>query len=66
MSVSATVVPSQDSVHVAALAVSATALVMAFSYHALPVTELITPGSPIAYLFGSESSFFWWLLARFS
>jgi uncharacterized membrane protein len=45
------------------LALSATALVMAFSYHALPVTEIITPGSPIAYLFGSESSFFWWLLA---
>jgi hypothetical protein len=45
------------------LAVSATALVMAFSYHALPVTELITPGSPIQYLFGSESSFFWWLVA---
>jgi hypothetical protein len=45
------------------LAVSATALVMAFSYHALPVTEIITPGSPIQYLFGSESSFFWWLVA---
>jgi hypothetical protein len=45
------------------LASAATALVMAFSYHALPVTEIITPGSPIAYLFGSESSFFWWLVA---
>ncbi|MFM2357342.1 MAG: hypothetical protein RJA61_79 [Candidatus Parcubacteria bacterium] len=45
------------------LACAGTALVMAFSYHALPVTEIITPGSPIAYLFGSESSFFWWLVA---
>ncbi len=47
------------------LALAGTVLVMAFSYHALPVTEIITPGSPIQYLFGSESSFFWWLLAPF-
>ena len=45
------------------LAAAATMLVMAFSYHALPVTDFITPGSPIQYLFGSENSFFWWLLA---
>jgi high-affinity Fe2+/Pb2+ permease len=45
------------------LACAATVLVMAFSYHALPVTDIITPGSPIQYLFGSKSSFFWWLLA---
>ncbi len=45
------------------LACAATVLVMTFSYHALPVTEIITPGSPIQYLFGSKSSFFWWLLA---
>ena len=45
------------------LSCAATVLVMAFSYHALPVTEIITPGSPIQYLFGSESSFFYWLLA---
>lgn len=44
------------------LACGATILVMAFSYHALPVTEIITPGSPIQYLFASKSSFFWWLL----
>lgn len=44
------------------LACGATVLVMSFSYHALPVTEIITPGSPIQYLFGSESSFFYWLL----
>lgn len=45
------------------LACGATVLVMAFSYHALPVTELITPGSPINYLFGSTQSFFYWLIA---
>jgi hypothetical protein len=44
------------------LALGATALVMAFSYHALPVTEFVTLGSPIQYLFGGEGSFFWWLL----
>lgn len=45
------------------LALAATVLVMTFSYHALPVTDLITPGSPINYLFGSAQSFFWWLIA---
>jgi hypothetical protein len=45
------------------LAGAATVLVAAFSYHALPVTELVSPGSPVQYLFGSEKSFFWWLLA---
>ena len=43
------------------LSVGATILLMSFSYHALPITEFITPGSPIQYLFGSESSFFMWL-----
>lgn len=47
----------------AALAVLATVLVMAYSYHVLPVTDLITPGSPIQTLFGHEQYFFWWLLA---
>ncbi len=45
------------------LACAATALVMSFSYHALPVTDFITPGSPIQYLFGSEGAFFYWLIA---
>lgn len=45
------------------LALAGTVVVMAFSYHALPVTDLITPGSPIQYFFGSSQSFFWWLLA---
>lgn len=43
-------------------AAAGTILVMAYSYHALPLTELVNPGSPVQYLFGSELSFFWWLL----
>jgi hypothetical protein len=45
------------------LASAGTVLVMAYSYHALPVTDLITPGSPINYLFASSQSFFYWLIA---
>jgi hypothetical protein len=45
------------------LATMATILVMAYSYQALPVTELITPGSPIQSLFGPPEHFFWWLVA---
>lgn len=44
-------------------ALAATILVVIYSYHALPVTDLIEPGSPVATLFGSENNFFWWLLA---
>lgn len=44
------------------LASAATVLVMSFSYHALPVTEIITPGGPIQYLFASSQSFFYWLI----
>ena len=40
-----------------------TALVMAYSYHALPITELIDPGSPMQQLFGHPETFFWWLIA---
>ena len=47
----------------ALFALAATILVMAFSFHVLPVTEFLTPGTPIQYLFASESSFFWWLIA---
>lgn len=43
-------------------ALLASVLVMIFSYHALPVTDIITPGSPIQALFGPEEHFFWWLL----
>lgn len=45
------------------LSCAATVLVMSFSYHALPVTDIITPGSPIQFLFGSEGAFFYWLMA---
>lgn len=44
------------------LALMATILVMIFSFHALPVTEIITPGTPIQSLFASEQNFFWWLI----
>jgi len=47
------------------LALLASILVMAYSYNVLPITELITPGSPIQMLFGPESHFFWWLLLPF-
>ncbi|MEM9336302.1 MAG: hypothetical protein AAGA35_00400 [Patescibacteria group bacterium] len=45
------------------LAASATILVMIFSFHVLPVTEFITPGSPLNTLFGNAEYFFWWLIA---
>lgn len=41
---------------------AATVLVMAFSYNVLPVTEFITPGSPIHSLFAPSEYFFWWLI----
>jgi len=44
------------------LAALGTILLMAYSYHVLPVTELITPGSPIRALFAPEAHFFWWLI----
>lgn len=44
------------------LALAGTALVMAYSYHVLPITELVDPGSPIQSLFAPEQWFFAWLL----
>lgn len=41
----------------------ATILIMIYSYHVLPIADLVHPGTPIQYLFASEASFFWWLLA---
>ncbi len=41
---------------------AATVLVMAFSYNVLPVTEFLTPGSPIQSLFAPQEYFFWWLI----
>jgi hypothetical protein len=45
------------------LAAGATVLIMAFSYHVLPVTEFIHPGTPIQTVFAPDTYFFWWLLA---
>ena len=44
------------------LALGATILVMIFSFHVLPVTEFLTPGTPLQSLFAPETYFFWWLL----
>ena len=44
------------------LAIGATILVMIFSFHVLPVTEFLTPGTPIQSLFAPDLYFFWWLL----
>lgn len=43
-------------------ATSGTLLVMVFSFHTLPVTEFLTPGTPIQHLFAPTEYFFWWLL----
>ena len=43
-------------------AFGATILVMVFSFHVLPVTEFLSPGTPIQILFSSADYFFWWLL----
>lgn len=43
-------------------AIGATILIMVYSYHVLPVTQLIEPGTPVQYLFAAEENFFWWLL----
>jgi hypothetical protein len=44
------------------LAGAATILVMTFSFHVLPVTDLMMPGTPIQALFSSVNLFFWWLI----
>ncbi len=44
------------------LALAGTILIMAYSFHVLPVTEFVTPGTPIASLFAPKEWFFWWLL----
>ncbi len=45
------------------LALCATVLVLAYSYHVLPVTNLINPGMPASLLFAPPENFFWWLIA---
>jgi hypothetical protein len=47
------------------LALAATILIMVYSFHVLPVTEFLTPGTPIQSLFAPKEYFFWWLLAPF-
>ncbi|MCA9359449.1 hypothetical protein H6781_02600 [Candidatus Nomurabacteria bacterium] len=47
----------------ALLSAGATILIMIFSFHVLPVTEFLTPGTPVQSLFAPEVYFFWWLLA---
>ena len=44
------------------LAVAATVLMMIFSFHVLPVTDFLSPGTPVQSLFAPEQYFFWWLL----
>ena len=44
------------------LSLCATILVMVFSFHVLPVTEFLTPGTPIQSLFAPADYFFWWLI----
>lgn len=44
------------------LALLATILVVVFSYHELPMIELISQSSPIQSLFVSDEYFFWWLI----
>jgi len=44
------------------LTTGATILIMSFSFQVLPVTELLTPGTPLQSLFAPEVYFFWWLL----
>jgi len=47
------------------LASAGTVLIMVFSFHVLPVTEFLTPGTPIQSLFAPAQYFFWWLLVPF-
>src|SRR3989344_144194 len=47
----------------AILVALATILVMAYSYHVLPVTSIIDPGSAVGTLFAPPQYFFWFLLA---
>ncbi len=45
------------------LSLAGTVLVMIFSFHVLPLTEILNPSTPIQALFGAPEYFFWWLLA---
>lgn len=47
------------------LAGAATILVTLYSFHVVPLDELVTMSSPVRSLFASEASFFWWLITPF-
>jgi hypothetical protein len=44
------------------LAGAATVIVMIYSFNVLPVTEFLTPGTPIQSIFGPQNYFFGWLM----
>lgn len=44
------------------LALAATIVVMIFSFNVLPVSEFLSPGTPIQSLFAPQEYFFWWLI----
>lgn len=44
------------------LTTAGTILIMVFSFHVLPITEFLTPGTPIQSLFAPSEYFFWWLM----
>jgi hypothetical protein len=44
------------------LSLAGTILIMIFSFNVLPVTEFLTPGTPLQSLFAPTEYFFWWLL----
>ena len=44
------------------LSLLATILVMVYSYHVLPITNLVDPGVTASLLFSSNEYFFWWLI----
>ena len=44
------------------LAIGGATLIMAFSYHVIPITTLIDPGTPVSALFAPPENFFWWLI----
>lgn len=44
------------------LAGAATVIVMIYSFHVLPVTDFLEPGTPIQSLFAPEQYFFGWLV----
>lgn len=46
----------------AILVILATILVMAYSYHVLPVTDLVDPGASVGALFSPPQYFFWLML----